>query len=209
MHEMVGENEKGKAPEPGPPRTGAAGPPGEPGREQPGQEPKAHKPTKHEVELEADELRYALELAEARSAEYLDSLQRMKAEFENYRKRMLREQTNHLETANAELVSKLLPVLDDLELVLQHAAETDHGEGLIEGLRMVYGKFVDMLMKQGLEEINPEGSPFDPQESEAMMAVPSNEHADCTVLQVLKKGYRWRGKLLRPAMVTVSQCTSD
>ncbi len=169
-------------------------------------ESKPHKPTKHDVELELEEARHALESSEKRTAEYLESLQRMKAEFENYRKRMVREQTVFLETANADLVTKLLPVLDDLELALQHGAETNGAESLTEGLRMVYGKFLELLVKEGLEEINPEGNPFDPQEAEAMMSVPSAEHDDCTVLQVLKKGYRWRGKLLRPAMVTVSQC---
>ncbi len=175
---------------------------------QAGPESRTHKPTKHDIELELDEARRALESSEGRSAEYLESLQRMKAEFENYRKRMVREQTVFLETANADLVTKLLPVLDDLELALQHAAETDGAEGLAEGLRLVYGKFIELLKREGLEEINPEGTPFDPQVAEAMMSVPSTDHEDCTVLQVLKKGYKWRGKLLRPAMVTVSQCTA-
>ncbi len=189
-------------------RTGPSVAAGEAGA-QSGPESKAHKPTKHDLEMGLDETRRTLESAEARSAEYLDSLRRMKAEFENYRKRMVREQTNFLEAANADLVAKLIPVLDDLELALQHAVETDEAGGLAEGLRMVHGKFMETLKKEGLEEINPEGSPFDPQACEAMMSVPSADHEDCTVLQVLKKGYRWRGKLLRPAMVTVSQCTGD
>ncbi len=201
----MAEEEKGTQEKDGLTRTGPqvtagdAGAAAEPGS-------KAHKPTKHDIEVELDEARRALESAEARATEYLESLQRMKAEFENYRKRMVREQTHFLETANADLVTKLLPVLDDLELALQHAVESGVADGLTDGLRLVYVKFLELLKKEGLEEINPEGSPFDPQEAEAMMAVPSADHEDCTVLQVLKKGYRWRGKLLRPAMVTVSQC---
>ncbi len=184
----------------GPPVTGGDG------GVTPGPEGKAHKPTKHDIELELEETRHALEAAEGRTAEYLESLQRMKAEFENYRKRMVREQTHFLETANADLITKLLPVLDDLELAVQHVAETDGAEGLAEGLRLVQSKFLEILTREGLEEINPEGTPFDPNVAEAMMSVPSADHEDCTVLQVLKKGYKWKGKLLRPAMVTVSQC---
>ncbi len=199
------EEEKGRTEKDGLTRTGPQVTAGEAGAGS-SPESKPHKPTKHDVELELDEARRALESAEQRATEYLEALQRMKAEFENYRKRMLRDQTVFLETANADLVTKLLPVLDDLELAIQHAAETDGAQAMTDGLRMVYGKFMELLTKEGLEEINPEGNPFDPQEAEAMMSVPSAEHADCTVLQVLKKGYRWHGKLLRPAMVTVSQC---
>jgi molecular chaperone GrpE len=167
----------------------------------------AKRPTKHDLELETASLHERLEKAETGNAEYLDSLRRLKAEFENYRKRMLREQTSFLESANAELVAKLLPVLDSMELAVRHVA--DQGtEGLAEGLTMVHGQLLEMLRGEGLEEIDPGGTPFDPTHSEAIMTIESGEHEDCTVVEVLKKGYRFRGKLLRPAMVTVSKCPS-
>jgi molecular chaperone GrpE len=166
------------------------------------------RPSKHDLEMETAQLHERLEKAETESAEYLDGLRRLKAEFENYRKRMVREQTGFLESANAELVSKLLPVLDSMDLAVRHVAEKGN-EGLIEGLTMVHGQMTDVLRAEGLEEIDPQGDPFDPTESEALMTIESEEHDDCTVVEVLKKGYRFRGKLLRPAMVTVSKCPTQ
>ncbi|MHB8780497.1 MAG: nucleotide exchange factor GrpE [Candidatus Geothermincolia bacterium] len=165
------------------------------------------KPTKHDLEAEVAKLTGELEGIKDEAAGYLDDLLRLKADFENYRKRMLREQTAVIESANASLVEKLLPVLDHMDLALQHVSEQG-SEGVAEGFRMVRGQLLELLRAQGLEEVDPAGAAFDPNESEAMMTIESHEHPDCTVLEVHKKGYRYRGKLLRPAMVSVSRCTA-
>jgi molecular chaperone GrpE len=136
--------------------------------------------------------------------ELFDKLVRLKAEFENYRKRMLREQTRILETAESEMVKKLLPVVDNLERALSNSGEKGGVDGIRKGVEMVLGQTLDVLRKEGLEVIDPEGEPFDPEHHEAMMVVETDECPEDTVIQVVQRGYRFNGLLLRPAMVNVS-----
>ena len=100
-----------------------------------------------------------VELMAAQNAELLDSLRRLKADFDNYRKRMIREQTRILETAEAELVKKLLPVIDNLERALGSAGESGP-KGLAEGVAKVLELMLDSLARDGLEVIDPQGEPF-------------------------------------------------
>ena len=133
--------------------------------------------------------------------EYLDSLRRLKAEFDNYRKRVAREQGDLIARASERLVKALLPVLDDLERALDAASQ--HEEAALEdGVRLVYRALADSLAKEGLVEVPVEG-PFDPHTQEALLSQPS-EAAEGTVIQVLQKGYRLGDRVLRPARVVVS-----
>ena len=133
----------------------------------------------------------------------LDNLKSLKADFDNYRKRMVKEQTRILETGEAGLVKKLLPVIDNLERALASAREAE-AEGLSEGVAKVLELMMDILTKDGLEVINPEGEPFDPEHHEAMMVVETDDCPEDTVVDVIQKGYRFGGVMLRPAMVRVS-----
>ena len=133
--------------------------------------------------------------------EYLSHLQRTQAEFDNYRKRMLRDQTVHLERATGNLVEQLLPVLDSFELAL-NSAGTDV-ERLRKGVELVYGEFLGALEKAGLERIEALGKPFDPEEHEAVMHV-EDDGGDPGVRDVVRSGYRFKGRVLRPAMVKVA-----
>jgi molecular chaperone GrpE len=160
--------------------------------------------TKRELEEEIIRLTGELEKARRESREYLEDLQRLKAEFDNYRKRMVREQTRIIEQASRSLVEKLLPVIDNLEKALE-AAGAEEG-GLADGVRMVYEQLMDTLEREGLEVIDPHGRRFDPNVCEAMMTVLSDDHEDETVVEVHQKGYRFKGDLLRPARATVSKC---
>ncbi|MBU1669675.1 MAG: nucleotide exchange factor GrpE [Actinobacteria bacterium] len=155
-----------------------------------------------EIEEALEEAAEASGLAE-RNAELLDSLQRLKADFDNYRKRMVKEQTRILETAEAELVRKLLPVIDNLERALA-SADGKESNGLRDGVALVLEMTQGVLGKEGLEVIDPQGEPFDPEHHEAMMVVETDECPEDTVVEVIQKGYRFRGVLLRPAMVQVS-----
>jgi molecular chaperone GrpE len=150
----------------------------------------------HLLDTEVDELA-------DQNALLLDSLKRLKADFENYRKRMLKEQTRILETAEADLVKKLLPVIDNLERALDSASESE-SKGFVEGVSMVRELMLDVLTKEGLEVIDPEGEHFDPEQHEAMMVVETSECPEDMVVGVVQKGYRFSGVLLRPAMVRVS-----
>jgi len=145
----------------------------------------------------ADEL---VELATQRD-EYLDALQRLKAEFDNYRKRVARDQQELAARAHERLVAQLVPVLDDLERALEAAASHEEGK-LEDGVRLVHRALADALAKEGLAEIPTEGA-FDPHTQEALLSQPS-EAAEGTVIQVLQKGYTLGDRVLRPARVVIS-----
>ena len=122
--------------------------------------------------------------------------QRIQADFENYKKRMIKQQTEHLERAAEDLVAKLLPVLDTVDLAVAH------GGG--EAVEQVWMTLTDALAKEGLERLDPKGEAFDPTRHDAVMHEPGEDGAEPTVSEVLRAGYAWKGRVLRPAMVKVT-----
>jgi molecular chaperone GrpE len=133
--------------------------------------------------------------------DYLDALQRLKAEFDNFRKRAAREQGELVSRASERLVKQLLPVLDDLERALEAAANHEEAR-LEEGVGLVHRALADALAKEGLVEVETEGT-FDPHTQEALLSQPSDAE-EGTVIQVLQKGYKLGDRVLRPARVVVS-----
>jgi len=133
--------------------------------------------------------------------ELVDTLQRVQAEFENFRKRAARDQASLVARAHERLVKELLPVLDDLERALE-AAEAHEEAKLEEGVALVARSFADVLRKEGLEEVETEGK-FDPHVHEALLSQPS-EVEEGAVIEVIQKGYRLGDRVLRPARVVVS-----
>jgi molecular chaperone GrpE len=152
-------------------------------------------PTKAELAKQLEEL-------EAERDEYLADLQRVAAEFENYRKRVARDQENLAARAHERLVKELLPVLDDLERALEAAEEHEEAR-LEEGVRLVQRELQEALAKEGLVEIETNGR-FDPHVHEALLSQPSDKD-EGSVLEVLQRGYRLGDRVLRPARVVVSQ----
>jgi len=140
--------------------------------------------------------------------EYLDSLQRLKAEFDNFRKRVQREGDQRAQRAQTEVIEELLPVLDNFERAMQAAAEHDE-KLLTSGVELVYTQLRDLLSRKGLSEIEAEGAEFDPNQHDAIMCQPSAEHDEGTVIQVLEKGYQIDDKVMRPAKVIVSAAPED
>ena len=138
--------------------------------------------------------------------ELIDTLQRLQAEFENYRKRAQRDQESLVARAHERLVKELLPVLDDLERALE-AAEQHEEAKLEEGVRLVHRALADALEREGLAEIETNGK-FDPHVHEALLTQPSDAE-EGSVLQVLQKGYRLGDRVLRPARVVISQGTPE
>ena len=134
--------------------------------------------------------------------EYLDHLRRLQAEFDNFRKRMLREQTLLVERANESLIEQLLPVLDAFEMAVASGGGSDP-ERLRKGVELVYTELTGVLSKNGLERIEATGKPFDPEEHEAVMHVDA-EDGEAGVLDVVRAGYRLKGRVIRPAMVKVA-----
>ncbi|HYA44023.1 MAG TPA: nucleotide exchange factor GrpE [Acidimicrobiales bacterium] len=128
--------------------------------------------------------------------EYLEALRRVQAEFDNYRKRTDRQHHEIVEYAAMSLVKRLLPVLDTADLALAHGGGDD--------VKQLAGALMDVLAKEGLERLDAEGQPFDPTHHEAVVNEPGAESLELPqVSEVLRAGYRWRGRLIRPAMVKV------
>jgi molecular chaperone GrpE len=160
------------------------------------------------VQEDIDALRDRLKEKEAEAAEYLDSLRRLQADFENYKKRMLKEQTEFAAAACKDLVVELIPVLDNFERALKAGGQSKDSAAFCKGMEMVHGQLVEILKRAGLDEIDPLGQEFDPLHHEAVLQVGSDEHEDNTVVEVMQKGYELKGKLLRPAAVKVSKKNS-
>lgn len=141
-----------------------------------------------------------VERLRAERDEYLNHLRRLQADFDNFRKRVMRDQSSHLERATSGLIEQLLPVLDAFELALLNAG-TD-SERLLKGVELVFSELLGVLEKEGLERIEARGKPFDPEEHEAVMSV--EDGGEPGVRDVVRTGYRLKGRVLRPAMVKVA-----
>ena len=140
-----------------------------------------------ELELNADE-----QVVRER-AEYLDALRRLQADFENYRKRALKQQGDAIEFATGRLVEDLLPVLDACE------AGIEHGD---EGVTAIFTALLGTLERIGLKRLDPVGQPFDPNTHEAVLHEPG-EGDEPVVAEVMRPGYLWKERVLRAAMVKV------
>jgi molecular chaperone GrpE len=146
------------------------------------------------------------ELARARSEahEYLAHLQRLQAEFDNYRKRVLREQTAAVELAAEPVMRRLLEVLDDFDLALMSAPSQPDFDRFLKGVELVYAKLADALAAEGLERMQAEGAVFDPERHEALMQTGEGS-GELHVAEVFRPGYTLKGRVIRPAGVRVER----
>ncbi len=156
--------------------------------------------TASEVEHDLDDV---LAVTRRERDEYLGMVQRVQADFENYKKRMMRQQTELVERAAESLVAKVLPVLDALDLARAHmsaGADTSaEGKALLQASALL----TDTLTREGLEPIDEADVPFDPTTHDAVEHVAADGDEEGTVSGVLRAGYRWKGRVIRPAMVRV------
>jgi molecular chaperone GrpE len=143
-----------------------------------------------------------LDTAKKQAAEYLDHLQRLQAEFANYRKRVIKEQTRAMEMAAEPFVRKLLEVLDEFDLALMAAERSPDFERFLHGVELVYANLLDILRSEGLERIDAEGKAFDPEHHEALMQSGGSE-GEPFVADILRQGYTMKGRVIRPAGVKV------
>ena len=134
--------------------------------------------------------------------EYLDLARRSQADFENYRKRAAKEAALAGERAKSGLVRELLPVVDNLERALASADQSE--QHLAEGVRLVHSELIAVLERNGVQQFDPSGERFDPGEHEALSMRPQDGAESGLVLDVVEKGYRANGTVLRPARVVVS-----
>ena len=151
----------------------------------------------------ASKLQEEVDKAKAEAKEWQDKFMRLHAEWDTYRRRTAEQREAEKARASEKLVTGLLPVIDDFERTIKYA--TDNGEtGLLDGVRAVHTKLVDVLVKDGVQVIDPAGEAFDALQHQAVATVPDDEAFDETVHEVYQQGYKLGEKVLRPAMVTVT-----
>jgi molecular chaperone GrpE len=161
--------------------------------------------TREEAPLTADELAKLKEQA-AKAQENWDRLLRLNADFDNFKKRTAKDRLEAIKFANEDIIERLLPVLDNFEAALAAGNNADASSvgSLLTGVKMILGQLKGVVTDAGLEEIDAQGKPFDPVIHEALSQEPSDEIEEGHVLKQMRKGYKLRDRLLRPASVVVS-----
>jgi len=174
-----------------------------------GAEQPATQSASHEIqapgEAELASLREQLEAKEQEAKNNYDRYVRQVAEAENFKKRNARERDDAIRFANEALLKDLLPIIDNLERAIAHAAGSNDGSSLVAGVEMILKGFLDVLNKFGVCQISAVGQPFDPAKHEAMAQVETVEHQPNVVMNELHRGYMFRDRLLRPTLVSVSK----
>ena len=159
----------------------------------------SHADAANDAELEA------LRAKAGERDQFLDLLQRTRAEFENYQKRAQKDREQERRFIQASILSDLLPVLDNLQRAMDAAKQAGETGPLVQGVTMVQSQFLDLLKRYGVTAIEALGKPFDPNVHQAVMQRASPDQAPNTVVQVLETGYAQPERVLRPAKVVVSK----
>lgn len=141
--------------------------------------------------------------------QYLNYLKRLKAEFDNYKKRNLKEQGWKITLFSEGLIKQFLPIVDDLERALDVAKKEEEVTSFVQGVEIIFNQLKNTLEKQGLEQIRAKGEPFDPYLHEAIMKVELDEYPDNIIIEEMRKGYKLKNRVLRPTMVKVNKRTND
>ncbi len=148
-------------------------------------------------------LLFAVAAARQEAGEYLEALQRVAAEFDNYRKRVERDETETVSRASRRIVEQLLPSLDAFESALAYDAQTAGEEAVLEGMRGTHAMLLETLNREGFEPIEATGRPFDPAYHEAVSGPGEAGDGDLVVAQEFRKGYTLQGMVIRPTLVVV------
>ena len=170
--------------------------------------PKSHvKDEKKEEQKAPDiaEIKKELEDSKELAENYYDRLLRLQAEFDNYKKQMIKEREETMKYSNEKLVLQLLPVYESLENGVQSAKNNDTNDALFKGIELVYQQFNDVLEKSGLKPIKALGEKFDPYRHEALMQTVDGSLEDDTILEEFQKGYSLNNKVIRYSKVRVSK----
>ena len=135
----------------------------------------------------------------------LDMAQRAQAELANYRKRVDDERLTQQQYANSRLIIRLLPIVDELEMALEHSGDTEINASWLDGIKLIHRKAIQMLEAEGLHKIDAIGQAFDPLQHEAVSTEDSNEVATGYILEVLRNGYKLHDRIIQPAQVVVAR----
>ncbi|MCK4777865.1 MAG: nucleotide exchange factor GrpE [Actinomycetia bacterium] len=150
-------------------------------------------------------LKASLDEKERLLEEYINDIKRLKADFENHKKQMLKEQTKAIGFASEGMVLKILPVFDNFERALEAGEKTGDIQSLLKGFKLIYDQLFEILGNEGLESIEAKGKIFNPNKHEAMMRLETGEHDEDAIVEVFEKGYALKGKVIRPAKVKVAK----
>lgn len=159
--------------------------------------------------VDIESLKRELEEKSKMATDYLSSLQRVSADFENYKKRIEKEKAEWIRFANESLILDLLVSIDNFERALKAAKENKDYENLRKGTEMIYKEMMGILKKNGLEEIKTVGENFDPYKHEAVEQIIENDCEDGTIVEEYQKGYTLHSKVIRPSKVKVIKSKSD
>ena len=155
--------------------------------------------------FEAGKLKEAIEREKERADEYLNRLKYLQADFENYQKRVKREQEELVKRGSEQLIVKLLSVVDDLERAIEAGKNSSDKEALVSGVEMVLKELQATLAEEGLSQIEAVGKPLNPELHEAIATVETDQYPENIIVRVLRKGYSLNGKVIRPSMVEVAK----
>jgi len=153
---------------------------------------------------EAQSLEEQLAAAQTEAARNLDGWQRSQAEFANARKRFDKQRAETYVNATIDLVSKLLPLIDDFERALDSVPENEQNDPWVVGVSLVYRKMLSVLDEMNVQVIPSVGEPFDPNQHEALTQEPSDEHPSGVIVREIRRGYRLGDRVIRPALVSVA-----
>lgn len=158
-----------------------------------------------EVERELEELRKRLEEAESRAEEYLNQLKYMKADFENYKKRVAREREEELNRRMEGFILRLLEVVDNLERAIEMGKKSRKKKPLLEGIELVHRQLLQALTQEGVEEIPALGRSFNPYEHECVAVEEASDCEDEEIVEVYQKGYKFKGRVIRSSKVKIAK----
>ena len=170
------------------------------------EEPQDPKDQAREEQIQTEEAGGAIEeeidKAAAQEARLTEQMMRLQADFENYKTRSLREKQDIAQYTMESFLKKLLPILDNLDRA-QQSADTGNMDAYKQGVDMVFKQLLQVLQDEGLQTVQAEGAQFDPNFHHAVMAESSDDHQEDEVIGELQKGYQYKDKVIRPAMVKV------
>ncbi|MCS7242307.1 MAG: nucleotide exchange factor GrpE [Candidatus Caldatribacterium sp.] len=168
------------------------------------------------LQEEVEKLKTALEEEKRRVSEkeqliseYLNDLKRVKADFDNFRKREMLYRQQFVKTANRDLILKILPIIDDLEKALFEGQKNEVDVTFLQGVELIYRKFLSILEKEGVRPVETKGQKFDPKYHEAIATVSLPDHEDFVIVEEVRKGYLYHDEVLRPAQVKVNRISQE
>jgi molecular chaperone GrpE len=159
---------------------------------------------KKDFEEKVKRLEEKLGAEQKKNEEYLNRLKYLQADFENFRKRVEKEVQDIIQRSNERLVVSLIEIIDDLESAISIAEKTANKDALLDGIKMVHKKLDSILEKEGLVRLDTVGKPFDPNIHEILAEIPTRKHQSGIILEEARKGFMFKGKILRPSIVKVA-----